>query len=432
MISSAYRFLFILLLLISSQSCVCNRLYFGQPTKLTCINIIDRNGLTETINTPERLNLYENVNFLEPQPYQKVLRVYARDLNGCIKSFITSYYENGLVKQYLEVVNNRACGKYKEWHQNGVMKLEAMIIGGTADIVGGAEKTWLFDGCSNVWNDRGCLEAAIPYVKGELEGISTYYHSNGNVWKTISFHKNRADGMLEIFMENGQALQSTQYSNGVKNGPSYRHWDGGSISTEEVYCEGLLSSGRYYNTKGECISEVNAGTGFRAVFGKDMLCELHEYHEGTLDGLVKVFNKNQRLASTYHSKNGTKHGEEIFYYDIPRLNRDPPPKISISWYEGKIQGVAKTWYDNGVQESQREMSNNAKNGHSSAWYKDGSLMLIEEYSNDKLVRGEYFVKDEKYPISEVREGNGIATIYDPEGSFVHKIIYVNGKPQIEN
>ena len=93
-----------------------------------------------------------------------------------------------------------------------------------------------------------------------------------------------------------------------------------------------------------------------------------------------------------------------------------------------IQGIVKTWYDNGIQESSRQMSMNKKNGISTAWFRDGSLMLIEEFQDDALVRGEYHKKGVDHPTSKVVDGNGEATLYDAEGNFLKKIVYISGRP----
>ena len=77
------------------------------------------------------------------------------------------------------------------------------------------------------------------------------------------------------------------------------------------------------------------------------------------------------------------------------------------------------------------MSNNKRNGHSSAWFRDGSLMLIEEYHQDRLLKGEYYSKGEKHPITTIDEGKGTATLFDAEGAFVRWVDYLNGKPVIE-
>ena len=130
----------------------------------------------------------------------------------------------------------------------------------------------------------------------------------------------------------------------------------------------------------------------------------------------------------YHMENNLKNGEE-YEYQIRKNSREPKPKLLITWYKGKIQGYVKTWYDNGNIESQREMVNNKRNGLATAWYKDGSLMLIEEYDHDFLLKGEYYKKEDRTPVSEITDGNGIVTIYDGEGHFIRRINYYNGKPQ---
>lgn len=417
-------------------SCSTSKRYYNAnyppPPCLASINVIDRNGLSETINNPERLDKFACVDFLQPQPYKKVLRIYMRDEQGNIPACITSYHANGYAKQYLEVVNSRAFGAYKEWHPNGVQKIEATVIEGSADLVEGAERTWVFDGCCTVWTECGTLQASIPYAKGELEGVSTYYHDNGSVWKTIPYNKNKANGIVEIHCSDGTLLQTSNYCNGVREGETRRFWAPDQLAAEEIYSEGLLKYGRYYNRNGDCVATIDDGNGTRAVFGKDDVREIQEFHFGQLDGQVKVFDKYGRVCKFYHVKNFCKHGEEICFYDAVHLQKELNPKISINWYEGKVQGVTKTWYRNGVQESQREISNNKKNGHSTAWYQDGSLMLIEEYEQDRLIRGEYYSKGERFPVSTVSEGNGTVTLFDGDGNLLSKITYYHSKPQLDD
>lgn len=396
---------------------------------LTSVNIVDREGLSETISNRDRLDKFLNVDFLQPQPYQKVLRVYGRDIQGNIPSHMTSYYPNGQAKQYLQVINNRANGEYKEWYSDGTLKLETHVIGGTADLNTAAEKSWLFDGTSQVWDPNGHLLACIQYNKGELEGYSTYFHSNGRVWKRTPFTKNEIQGLYEVFLDDGNLLQTIEYDKNLKNGPALRYWDGSKISSEETYDKGMLITGNYYDPSGKLITKIINGNGKRALFGKDYLTELQDYLEGYQQGLVTIFDKQGRTLKTYHTQKGQKHGEEIEYQSESGSSSKMIPWISINWYEGKIQGHTKTWYKNGTMESQKEMSNNYKNGLSTAWYKDGSLMMIEEYDRDALVKGEYFKKGEKKPVSIVLQGEGSVTLHDSDGGFLRKIPYHLGKPQ---
>ena len=105
-------------------------------------------------------------------------------------------------------------------------------------------------------------------------------------------------------------------------------------------------------------------------------------------------------------------------------------KLSINWVQGKILGAVKTWYPNGQLESQKNYSDNMKNGIATAWYNDGSIMFMEEYEKDKLVKGEYFRRGDSFPITEIKQGIGTASLFDSEGRFLRKISYHNGKPEI--
>lgn len=394
---------------------------------LTSIHIIDRNGFTETISNKERLNQFQLIDFLKSQPYQKVLRIYERDSRGQVRSVVNTYHENGNPKQFLEIVNARAQGTYCEWHENGSRALSTKVIGGTPDVTEAAEKTWLFDGISCAWNEEGQLVAEISYNQGSLEGPSLYYHANGQLWKRIPYIKNQVEGMMEIYTKDGELLSQASYSQGIRHGCSYRYWDSTQLASQEEFHRGKLSNAQYYDQQGVLLSEVKEGTGYRIIFSKDSILEIQEYSEGVLEGEVKVFNKDGRLKRLYHIKNGIKHGEEVEYYDRP-FNSTTQPRLSFHWYDGKIQGIVKSWYPDGIIESQRDMSNNKKNGLLTAWYRDGNLMMIEEYENGKLIRGDYFKKGDKLAVTQVNQGKGTATIYDAEGHFVQKITYNNGKP----
>lgn len=423
-----YRFLMIFCLLaclLALPSAKRMRNKCPKPLPLASVHIVDRNGFSETISHKDRLNQFQQMDFLKPMPYQKVLRLYARDYAGNIKAIVTSYHANGNPRQYLDVMNGRALGWYLEWHENGSLAVSTRVVGGMADINPTAERSWLFDGVSQAWDEEGRMRAEIPYSQGLLEGVSLYYYSNGQLAKRIPYNKGLADGVIELYRENGEIQQQLTYAQGVKHGPSTRMWSPCQLSNQEEFYNGRLESGQYFDKSGNIISEVKQGNGYRIVQMKDV-CEHQEYRLGSLEGEVKVFDSQGRLKHVYHVKNEIRHGEETEYF--PSENPIPQPKLSFNWVEGKIQGQVKTWYSNGVVESQREMANNKKSGVATSWYRDGNLMMIEEYDLDKLVRGDYFKKGEKIPVSQVIQGKGLVTIYDADGNFIQKIPYLNGKP----
>jgi antitoxin component YwqK of YwqJK toxin-antitoxin module len=390
---------------------------------LVSILIQDRNGMTETISTPDRLSLFEQVDFSSSQPYKKVLRVYKQ--NGKHTSKITTYHSNGLLWKYLEAQDMRAFGTYQEWHSNGLLKIEARVIGGTADLAEGAQSDWLFEQEAKVFDEKGHLQAQFLYEKGILEGLSHFYYPNGQIQKEISYRNNQLHGDFLTYLPNGELQSKAHYIDGLKEGESLGFWPAQQKAWVEHYQEGKLLEATYYSNKGDLLSQIQNGSGFQALFNEAVLEKMVEYRKGVPEGLVKELSPKGELKIAYRLKNGKKQGEEIHYY----LEEEGQiPKLSIPWEDNAISGIVKTWYNDGHLQSQREMARNQKNGSSVAWYRDGSLMYIEEYEEDTLTKGNYYKKNQREPISTILNGSGTATLYDEHGIFIRKVPYFKGKP----
>lgn len=399
----------------------------SSKSKLTNIHIIDRHGITETISTKDRLSQYEKIDFLSPQPYQKVTRVFPRDKYGRMKSVMTSYHPNGQCHQYLEVLNQRACGSYREWFNNGQLKLDCTVTGGLADLTPQAEKSWLFEGPVFVWTDEGNLLAEFQYKHGQLNGISKYYHTNENLWKTVPYEKNLVHGTQVFYLEDGSTLETTYFVQGKKEGSSIRYWKNGKTASQEIYDNGRLTEGVYTLPSDEVVSKVENGCGFRSIFGKDRVIEKREYAHGIEDGTVSIFNEDGSLLRIFTIKDNEKQGEDITYM---QSQGKALPKLLITRSDGKIHGQVKTWYDNGFLESQKDFSQNEKSGISIAWYPDGALMLVEEYDKDLLIKGDYYTPHQSTPVTKVEKGCGIATLFSPNGTLLEKVSYLHGKPEL--
>lgn len=406
----------------------------GKPeieAPLMTIQIQDRNGMTETVNAPDRIALLSQSDFLGHQPYKKVLRIYRKE--GKSHSKITTYHPNGGIWQYLEAEEMRANGLYQEWFSNGQLRIEAQVIGGPADVSPGAQQDWLFDGISHVWDEQGHLLAKISYRQGRLDGNSIYYYTSGQIEKEVPFSNGSIEGELVEFYETGATKAKTQYRKGKKLGDSIGYFLGGQMAWEESYRDDLLLQGIYYDPQGIHISEVEGGIGFKAMYendNKEFLAHLIQIRQGYAEGEVRNFSPKGDLTSIYHIKNGKKHGEEINYYSAQEQQdgkQEPLHKLSINWDQDKIHGSVKTWYNSGQIQSQREYSHNQKIGTSISWYRDGSLMLVEEYEANRLDKGQYYKRSGRDPVSSVINGNGVATLYDEQGIFLRKVTYVKGE-----
>ncbi|WP_080123920.1 toxin-antitoxin system YwqK family antitoxin [Chlamydia suis] len=395
--------------------------------RLTGINIMDRNGLSETICSKDKLQKYAKVDFLSPQPYQKVMRTY-KNAAGESVACLTTYYPNGQIRQYLECLNNRAFGRYREWHSNGKIHIQAEIIGGIADLHPSAEAGWLFDGTSYAYDNEGRLEAVICYEKGFLEGLSVYYHANGNVWKECPYHKGVAHGDFLIFTEEGSLLKKQSFCRGVLSGRSLRYEPGSQqLLAEEEYVQGKLREGRYFDpfTKEE-IACVKGGKGEQVIYGKYAIVETRQILRGVPHGKVVVFDETgTNIIQTYSLINGQRDGEEVFFFPSGEGR-----KMLLTWSKGVLQGAVKTWYPSGTLESSKELVQNKKNGLLMLYYPTGQVMATEEYAEDLLIKGEYFRPDDRYPFAKVEKGCGTAVFFSPTGGILKKVFYEDGKPAI--
>jgi len=398
----------------------------AKPLSLTSIQVTDQNGLTQTIQTKERLKEFEKVNFFSPQPYQKIFRTFSRNKAGKVRSIVTTYWPNGQVQQCLDIVDAVAFGRLLEWHESGSFKLKARVVGGSGDLNPSAVTSWLFDGLAASWDEKGNKLAEISYEKGSLQGASTYYYPCGGIKKRAWFLQGKLQGMVEIYYENGTLKEEACYKDGLREGESSLFFSSGAKQGEEFFLSGKLWSGSYYSLEGKLLSQIEEGNGVRAVFEKDRLIALEEIQGGVQQGNVQFFDKQGKLSCQFFLYQQIKHGPEDIYYPGSSQKH-----LSIDWYEGRIQGSVRTWYPNGKVESEKEYSQNKKNGLSTAWYEDGSLMLIEEFENDALLKGKYFKKGVSHTTSEVEEGKGVATIFDAKGMLIRRIDYEHGKPVVK-
>ena len=389
------------------------------------VNIVDHSNLSETITSAERLKELAKRNYLDPQPYQKVGRVFARDKEGSTRSIITTYYENGQVQQYLECVNGRACGVYQEWHSNGQKRLFAHVVAGQADIDEKSMTTWAFDGGCTAWDEQGAITATFTYKQGALSGPTTTFYSTGEKASITPYASGVKEGVRVLYSTSGDVTGELSFHKGARHGSAFGRYDNGVDNWKEEYVDDHLRQGTYWALDGTPISSVSNGEGLRSTFDDERLNSQEEVHHGVPEGWVTVFDSEGVVDRKYQVKEGKKHGTEFRYF--PGTTQE---KLSIEWHSGVIHGTTKTWYSNGALESQREISQNMRQGIATAWYPDGSLQLVEEYADDKLIRGSYHRKGETIPISTIEKGNGIATLFDSSGTIIEKVAYADSKPQV--
>jgi antitoxin component YwqK of YwqJK toxin-antitoxin module len=409
------KYLCILLLLSS-----CHK----KPTEshLISLQMLDRNGQTETISQSHRVKLLEKQNFNQPQPYEKILRVFSKTEEGKNPSILTTYHKNGQLFQHLEAMDGRANGHYDEYYETGQIRIKASVIEGTADLTTLAQQSWVFDGPCQIFYPSGSLQASFIYDRGKKEGDAVYYYQEGPIHKKLYFINDLADGEIIEYYKDGQFFQSYTFKNGQQDGYATKYLPYGKIAYKEFWEKDFLLEATYFNSQEEKVSEIINGSGVKTLFEEDRLLTTLEYKDGKLEGKICLFDNKEFLTSSYHIFLNQKHGEEIVYYENSAFE-----KMRIDWQEDMISGLVKTFYNDGSLESQKSYSQNKKNGPSSIFYPGGHLMMLETYSQDRLIEGKYFKKGDSICSSQVENGTGVVSIFDEWGGIKQEIQYEKGK-----
>ncbi len=420
--------LFCFFLLLFTSSCF----WKGEKDEsLICLQTVDQNGLSEMINDPEKLEKWKSTDFLTPQPYKQVVRTYGKTKEGNTPSYFTTYHQNGQIWQYLEVLDGRARGRYREWFPSGKIKIEASVCSGSANLSSSAQKNWSFDGLCTVWTEEGIALAKIPYEKGSLEGKATYYYPDGCLKREASYKKGHLEGDFREYRFDGSLLCHYFYQEGFLQGTAICYFTNQIVSSLENYQKGSLQRAVYYDTEGNLLSEIQEGNGYKIIYDKEIPKQKIEYQAGAVRGKVVLFDKKGEIMGQHFLKEGKKHGEELYFYSKEETEgrEEKVPKFSFLWEKGLLQGVAKTWYPNGQIASQKELFRNKKQGPYCVWYYTGELMYLEEYENDILISGKYYKKGENMPFCEVIKGEGEAALFDEKtGVLLKKLKYLQGKP----
>jgi antitoxin component YwqK of YwqJK toxin-antitoxin module len=408
--------IFLLILFLTS----CHKV--PEKSHLISLQMVDRNGQSETISQAERIKILEKQDFAKPQPYEKILRVYSKNETGKNPSILTTYHKNGQLFQTLEALDGRAFGQYHEYYETGQLRIASKVIEGTADLTPLAQASWVFDGDCTVYYPHGKTQAQFHYDRGQRSGPATYFYETGALQKKITFEHDLACGLIEEYYEHGPLSHTYEFINGEQHGFCQKFYPNHEIAYTETWDHDHLQSGAYFDPQGQLISLIQDGHGVKTLYEHNTLFTTVEHHEGHIEGKVELFDTKGLLSQFYHILNSQKQGEEAFFYEGTNNY-----KMSLEWDQDALCGLVKTFYKNGTLESQKSYYLNKKNGPSSIFYQNGDLMMLETYSQDKLVEGKYYKKGEKIPFSVVEDGTGKATFFDLWGAIKQEIVYEKGK-----
>ncbi len=360
----------------------------------------------------------------------------------------------------------------------------------------GMEKFGEADGLWKYYNALGYLTSQKHFAKGQTDGDERFFHPDGSLKSLIHHKDDMLDGYYVSFQTNGKFNYLGWYKNDKKEGEWRTYYPDGSIRVkswflnnqldgyqefylpngkknyEEIYNEGLLAGINSYDTSGVLYESCKLTNGNGKLIthypGGKVKNEMAYLNGSIYDTLVQYFvNGKVRIRSLYIG--GKIQGPYREYYPsgkILRENQDVLGKAEgkiISWEEDGLKsyeadylddncnGTAR-WYNDDGLETTAVFEDDDRDGPSTYYARDGSLICVLNYVEDAVksvsyqlpggklsepipvTKGECTVKTyfqnakisaEISFLNGYRNGNRV--FYYPSGKVLEKATYVNSE-----
>jgi antitoxin component YwqK of YwqJK toxin-antitoxin module len=155
---------------------------------------------------------------------------------ACLEHFNGEYKEwhnNGQLKIHTTYKDGNIDGEYKSWNDNGQLSIYSGIDG--------EFKSWYNDGQLHIhtyfqghkgnkkhgefkeWNDNGQLKIHTTYQNGDIHGEYKEWHDNGQLKIHTYYQNNKYHGEYKKWYDNGQLLIHATNKDGISIG-EYKEW----------------------------------------------------------------------------------------------------------------------------------------------------------------------------------------------------------------
>jgi len=374
------------------------------------------------------------------------------------------YYETGILKERSVYKNGKANGKSESWFSNG---LPYSITNYLNDEIDGIETLYFYngmlksvipyrngkkEGLAKYYNINDYLRTETVYVNDMQEGIETTYHQNRKIESTLNYTKDKANGEYKEYYDNGKIKITGNYIENEKTGEWKSFYKDGTAMSVENYLKGQLDgeySAWHKNGKIQTKTTYRKGEidGKKEDFDDDgLLSEEIVFEKGRLRD-IKFYDKKGNVISNttsrkgdanitfyapdgskssdgYYTKDGVLEGKGKYYY------KNGSVSVDADYKKGLLDGIRKEFYANGkIKQEGRYKENNA-DGYFTDYYINGEVMGEGWYVEGQK-QGTFIERNLKGNITSKfyyldNDLNGIAEYYYPSGKLNYQAFYKTG------
>ena len=211
------------------------------------------------------------------------------------------YYDSDHKKLYKKYKVNKKTGKmdgtYKEFYENGTLKIET------------AYKNDEMDGLYKAFYDDGTLMNEGTYKNGKKDGLYKNFDGNGTLRDEGIYKNDEKNGYYRVMRGDGTLRIDATYKNGELDGPYKQFYENGNLEIDAVYKEDKKNG--YYRVMDEdgtlridAVYKNDEKDGVYKEFDAKVTLWIEiSYTEGHLDGPYEVYDGNGNLVAKGRSSN---------------------------------------------------------------------------------------------------------------------------------
>ena len=331
----------------------------------------------EQLEKIDNLVYYQNKlysGFITYETFDKFPKKIMEYKNGIEGGKFKEFYENGQIKLDSNIINGQPHGENKEYYENGELMME------------GSFKEGKNEGLWKGYYENGKKKIEEEYKDGINHGIYKKYYENGKLYQETTFNDGENDGLYMEYKEDGSIHKKTLFKKGEEI-MDYPEVDNIDESKEDIKIEN--------NIKGELQKTYHEGT--------ENIESEYYIDNGKRNGPMKVFYESGQLRTEMNFKNDLPDGKGTGYFENGKISTVNSFKLGkehgefISYHEngqvhskynfldGLEDGGQENWYENGQLDIEKNMKNGEQNGWSRNYFNNGQIEFEGEYSEGEPI-----------------------------------------------
>ena len=298
--------------------------------------------------------------------------IYFKDnkLHGEWKSF----FPGGQIQTEMQFENDEQIGEVKEYFTNGRISRNSPRKDGERD---GMVKEWYSD---------GSIYLEMPFVDGEQHGAFKKFYQSGQLLEEGMYSSGKLSGQYKSYYLDGSLESETVYDeSGKQNGVGVNYNRKGTKFYELDYKKGEVVGYRFWNEKGELLSEGKKKAGkfyYKSIYSDGTIKAEGDYEVGDIgkSGDWKYYDRNGNLTLKESFKDGFQVGREESYYTSGQLEE----YVDYS-DEGLLEGYSESYFKDGKIANHGYYKSGQADGEWLYYRNDGTLSRSSFYSGGNLV-----------------------------------------------